>query len=124
MRIESQRLYRRRSVEVLAGTLQDARANGADYRAAEEALLNHKESGFHAVVGDAIPHDARFPAGDGVLERDHLAGVQRGIFVNGAKSALAVIQQAADDFLRRGIVERKCKGTLASVTAFGPAIGG
>jgi hypothetical protein len=40
------------------------------------------------------------------------------------ESALAVVEQAADDFLRRGIVERKFELALAAVTAFGPAIGG
>ena len=87
-------------------------------------LLNYQEPGFDAVIGDAVPHHPGFTPGDGVLERDHLAGVERGILVYGAESALAVIQQAANDFLRRGIVKRKCEGTLAAITAFGAAIGG
>jgi len=68
-------------------------------------LRDNKEAGFHAIVGDAIPHDPCFATRNGVLESDHLASVQRGIGVNGAKSILAVIQEMPDDFLRRRIVE-------------------
>jgi len=87
-------------------------------------LLNHKEPGFHAIVRDAVPHYTRFAARDRVLEGDYLAGVQRRILMNGTESALAVVEQAANDFLRRGIVERKFEGSLAAITAFGPAIVG
>ena len=95
---------------------QRHRAIDADFRG---AYSNHEKSGFHAIIGDAVPHHSRLASSNGMLERDHLAGVQRGIRVNGAESALAVIQQAANDFLRRGIVERKLERTLAAVTALG-----
>jgi hypothetical protein len=90
----------------------------------DDVLLNNQESALHLVIGDAIPHHTRFPSSNGMLERDHLPGVQRRILMHGAKSALAVVQQAADDFLRRGIVERKSEGTLAAITALCSAIGG
>jgi hypothetical protein len=87
-------------------------------------LLNYQKTSLYAIVGDAIPHHARFSPGNGMLEGDLLAGVQCGIGMDSPESALAVVQQAADDFLRRGIVERKFELALAAVTAFGPAIGG
>jgi hypothetical protein len=59
-----------------------------------------------------------------MLERDHLPGVQSGILVHGAKAALAVVQQAANDLLRRGILERKSERPLTAVTALSAAIGG
>ena len=90
----------------------------------QATLRNNEESGLYAVVGDAVPHHTGFPARDGMLERDHLTGVQRRIFVNGAKSALAVIEQAAHDLLRRGVVKRECQGSLPAVAAFGPSING
>ena len=71
-----------------------------------QALGNDQKSCFHAIIGDAIPHHARFAAGDGVLEGHHLSGVQRGVSVHGAETALAVIDQASHDLLRRRIVER------------------
>lgn len=88
------------------------------------ALLDYEEAGLHAIVGDAVPHHARLAPGNGMLESDYLTGVQRGILMHGTESAFAVIQQAANDFLRRGIVERKFERPLAAITAFGPAIGG
>ena len=89
-----------------------------------ENLLNYQKTSFHAIVGDAIPHHARFSSSNGMLKGNFLTGVQCGIGMDCPESALAVIQQAADDFLRRGIVERKFELALAAVTAFGPAIGG
>jgi len=70
-------------------------------------LLEDQKTGFHAVVGDAIPHHARSAAGDGVAEVHHLAGVQLPIGVDGPESAVAVVQQMAGDFPARGIVEAK-----------------
>jgi|SRR5579864_5589363 len=39
------------------------------------ALLDNQKSGFHAIVGDAVPHDASFAYRDDVLELNHLSGV-------------------------------------------------
>jgi hypothetical protein len=88
------------------------------------ALLNNEEASLDAIIGDAVPHDARFAACDGVLEGDHLAGVEGGVPVDGAESALAVVQQVANDLLRGGIVEGQFQRSLAAIPAFGPALGG
>ena len=69
------------------------------------SLFDDQETGFDAIVRDPVPHHARVAHCDGVLELDLLPGVQRSISMHGAESALAVIQQPAVDFLRRGIVE-------------------
>ena len=68
-------------------------------------LLDDKKPCFYAIVRDPIPHHSGLAAGDHVFEIHYLAGVQRGISVDGAKAAFAVIQQAAGDFLAGGIIE-------------------
>ena len=50
--------------------------------------LNDQEARLHAIVGNPVPHYACFASGYGVLKVDLLAGVQRGIGMHGAKSAL------------------------------------
>jgi len=93
-------------------------------RPASGSLLENQESGFHAVVGDPVPHDAGLAAGDGVLEVDHLSGVQERVGVLGAKSAVTVVDQAAGDFLARRILEGQPQRALTAMTAFGTAFGG
>jgi len=88
------------------------------------ALLEDQEPGFHAVVGDPVPHHAGFAAGDGVLEVDHLSGVQERIGVLGAKSAETVVHQPSGDFLARRILEGQPQRALTAMTAFGTAFGG
>ena len=56
-------------------------------------------------------------------ELDHLAGVQGRVVMDGSKAALAVVEQAAVDFLVRGIAEGQLQSAFAAVTPFGAAIG-
>ncbi len=85
-------------------------------------LLDDQESGLDAVISDAVPHHARPPHGDGMLELHFLAGVQRGVGVFGAETAVAVIQQLAVDFLRRRIVKGKLQCAMAGMASFRAAI--
>jgi len=68
-------------------------------------LFNDEKASLDTLVGDAVPHHARLAGVDGMPELDHLAGVQGRVVMDGAKPALAVIEQAAADFLVRGIAE-------------------
>jgi hypothetical protein len=90
----------------------------------EWKLCDYQESGFNAIVGDSIPHHARLSDGDGVLKLDHLAAVQSGVGVHRSETALAVVQQAADDFLARRIVEEQFELAAAMVAALGASICG
>ena len=87
-----------------------------------QRLLDHQESGLDAVIGDAVPHHARPPHGDGVLELHFLAGVQRSVGMFGAETAGAVIQQFAIDFLRGWIVKGKLQCAVAGMALFRAAI--
>ena len=83
-----------------------------------QRLLDHQESGLDAVIGDAVPHHARPPDGDGMLELHFLAGVQRSVGMFGAETAGAVIQQLAIDFLRRWIVKRQLQRAMSGMATF------
>jgi hypothetical protein len=85
---------------------------------------NYEKSGLHAIVRYTIPHDARFTAGNGMLEGDHLTGVQCGVSMNGAKSVFAIVHQAAHDFLWRRIIEREGERAFPLVAVLGAAIVG
>jgi len=68
-------------------------------------LLDDQEAGLDTLVGDAVPHHARLAGVDGMPELDHLAGVQGRVVMHSSKAALAVVEQAAADFLVRRIAE-------------------
>ena len=55
-------------------------------------LFDDQEAGLDALVGNAVPHDARLAGFDRMPELDHLAGVQGRVVMDGAKPALAVIE--------------------------------
>ncbi len=63
-------------------------------------LFYNQEPGLDAIIRDPVPHHPRSSDCDGVAELHFLAGVQRGIRVNGSEPALAVVEQMTDDFLR------------------------
>src|SRR5579883_770372 len=68
-------------------------------------LLDYQESGFDAVVRNTVPHHACASYSHRMAELDFLAGVQRGVRVHGAKTAVAVVNQLASNLLRGRIGE-------------------
>jgi hypothetical protein len=72
-----------------------------------KTLFDDQEAAFDPIIRYAVPHYARLSDRDYVLEIHYLAGWQRGVRMRCAEAALAVVEQAARDFLMRGIVERK-----------------
>ena len=74
-------------------------------RTSAAKLFDDQEASLDGLVGDAVPHHAGLAGVDGMAELDHLAGVQGRIVMDGAKSVLTVIEQAAVDLLMRGIAE-------------------
>jgi len=87
-------------------------------------LFDYKESTFDTIVRDAIPHHASLAGCDHVLKVDHLARVQLGIRMDRAKTAVAVIEQAAIHFARRGIVKGKLQMPIGGMSALGAAVSG
>ncbi len=87
-------------------------------------LADYEKAGLNFIARDAVPHDAGLAHRHGVLEIDHLSGVQRHIGVDGAESASAVIHQLSSDLLRRRILEGELERASARVASFGAAIGG
>jgi hypothetical protein len=87
------------------------------------ADLQKQEAGLDVRLEDAVPHDARGAAREGMLEFDHLAGMQAAMIVRGAEAAPAVVYQVTPQHAMHGVGETQCDAAGGGVALLDAAIG-
>jgi|SRR5579884_1224473 len=84
--------------------------------------LHDEEAAFHAGVIDAVPDHAGVTRGAGMMEADHLPGMQVAKIMRGAESAMADVEQLAGEFRPRRIDDVDDHAAARRATRFGSAL--
>jgi len=84
--------------------------------------LNDEKAALHPLLIDAVPDHARVTRGAGVMEADHLSGVQIPETVGGAEAAAAHVQKFAREFLTGRIDDVDDHAAAGRPPGFRPAL--